>query len=64
MIKDFYRMIIDNKVPTLASSIAFNLILNGGSILFLYLMVSRYFDNNYLIFLLNLGSSMSSTYFT
>ncbi len=46
-------MIVDNKVPTLASAIAFNIILNGGSILFLYLIVSKYFDNSYLTGLIN-----------
>ena len=46
MFKYFYKLITDNKVPTLASGIAFNIILNGGAFLFLYIIVSRYFDNS------------------
>ena len=53
MLKKFYRMIVDNKVPTLASAIAFNIILNGGSILFLYLIVSNSFDNSYITSLID-----------
>lgn len=48
MIKYFYRLLIDNKIPTLAASLSFNIILNGGSFLFLYLIMSRYFDNSIL----------------
>ena len=58
VIKRFYRLIIYNKIPTLASSIAFNIILNGGSILFLYLIISRYFDNKYIT---NLIESLESS---
>lgn len=48
MIKYFYRLIIDNKIPSLASIVAFNIILNGGAFLFLYLLISNVFNNSLL----------------
>ena len=53
MIKYFYKLIVGNKIPTLASSIAFNIILNGGSFLFLYLIFSRYFNNSFINQIIN-----------
>ena len=53
VIKYLYKLIVGNKIPTLASSIAFNIILNGGSFLFLYLIFSRYFNNSFINQIIN-----------
>ncbi len=40
IIKNIYRFVTERKIPTLAGSLSFFLILNGGSFLFLYIIIS------------------------
>jgi Predicted membrane protein len=44
---------MDKKIPTLASAIAFNLIMNGGSFLFLFIILSGLFSNSFQELILN-----------
>ncbi len=47
MIKNIYHLIVDHKIPTLSCSLAFITILNGGSFLFLYIILSTLFHNSF-----------------
>lgn len=47
MFSRIYHFIMDKKIPTLASAIAFNLIMNGGSFLFLFILLSGLFSNSF-----------------
>ncbi len=47
MFKNIYHFVVDKKIPTLAGCLAFNFILNGGSFLFLYIVLSSFFANNF-----------------
>ncbi|MDE5715216.1 MAG: YihY/virulence factor BrkB family protein, partial [Anaeroplasmataceae bacterium] len=47
MLVKIYHFISDKKIPTLASAIAFNLIMNGGSFLFLFIILSGLFSNSF-----------------
>ncbi len=38
---------MDKKIPTLSNAIAFNLIMNGGSFLFLFIIISGFFSNSF-----------------
>lgn len=38
---------MDKKIPTLASAIAFSLIMNGGAFLFLFIIISGLFSNSF-----------------
>ena len=53
MISRIYHFIMDKKIPTLASAIAFSLIMNGGSFLFLFIIVSGLFSNSFQEVILN-----------
>ncbi len=45
--RDIYHFVVDKKIPTLACSLAFITILNGGSFLFLYVILSGLFHNSF-----------------
>lgn len=47
MIRSIYHFMTDKKLPTLASALAFMVLLNGGSFLFLYIILSSFFDNSF-----------------
>lgn len=47
MIAGIYHFIVDKKIPTLGACLAFTLILNGGSFLFLYILISGLFSNGF-----------------
>lgn len=47
MFQKLYHFIMDKKIPTLASAIAFTLIMNGGSFLFLFVIISGFFSNSF-----------------
>lgn len=47
MLSKIYHFVMDKKIPTLASAIAFNLIMNGGSFLFLFIILSGFFSNSF-----------------
>ncbi|MDE7161655.1 MAG: hypothetical protein K2N65_02725, partial [Anaeroplasmataceae bacterium] len=47
MISKIYHFVMDKKIPTLASAIAFNLIMNGGAFLFLFIILSGLFSNSF-----------------
>lgn len=47
MISKIYHFITDKKIPTLASAIAFTFIMNGGSFLFLFVILSGFFSNSF-----------------
>ncbi|MBD5390698.1 YihY/virulence factor BrkB family protein [bacterium] len=47
MFSRIYHFVMDKKIPTLASAIAFNLIMNGGSFLFLFIILSGLFSNSF-----------------
>ncbi len=47
MISKIYHFISDKKIPTLASAIAFHFIMNGGSFLFLFIILSGLFSNSF-----------------
>lgn len=53
MIQRIYHFIMDKKIPTLASAIAFTLIMNGGSFLFLFVIISGFFSNSFQELILN-----------
>ena len=53
MFSRVYHFIMDKKIPTLASAIAFNLIMNGGSFLFLFIILSGLFSNSFQELILN-----------
>ena len=53
MIQRIYHFIMDKKIPTLASAIAFNLIMNGGAFLFLFIIISGLFSNSFQELILN-----------
>lgn len=53
MIARIYHFIMDKKIPTLASAIAFSLIMNGGSFLFLFIILSGLFSNSFQEVILN-----------
>lgn len=53
MFKNIYHFVVDKKIPTLAGCMAFNFILNGGSFLFLYIILSSYFSNSFNDILIN-----------
>ena len=40
MLSKIYHFVMDKKIPTLASAIAFSLIMNGGAFLFLFIIIS------------------------
>lgn len=45
--KQIYHLIVDKKIPTLSCSLAFITIVNGGSFLFLYVILSGFFHNSF-----------------
>ncbi|MDE6241037.1 MAG: YihY/virulence factor BrkB family protein [Anaeroplasmataceae bacterium] len=47
MIQKIYHFVMDKKIPTLASAIAFTLVMNGGSFLFLFVIISGFFSNSF-----------------
>ncbi len=53
MFSRVYHFIMNKKIPTLASAIAFNLIMNGGSFLFLFIILSGLFSNSFQELILN-----------
>lgn len=53
MFSRIYHFVMDKKIPTLASAIAFNLIMNGGSFLFLFIILSGLFSNSFHELILN-----------
>lgn len=53
MIARIYHFVMDKKIPTLASAIAFSLIMNGGSFLFLFIILSGLFSNSFQEVILN-----------
>ncbi len=53
MIRQIYHFIMDKKIPTLASAIAFSLIMNGGAFLFLFILLSGLFSNSFQEVILN-----------
>ncbi len=53
MLSRIYHFVMDKKIPTLASAIAFNLIMNGGSFLFLFIILSGLFSNSFHELILN-----------
>lgn len=53
MLSKIYHFIMDKKIPTLASAIAFNLVMNGGSFLFLFIILSGLFSNSFHEVILN-----------
>ncbi|MDE6661143.1 MAG: hypothetical protein K2J93_04930, partial [Anaeroplasmataceae bacterium] len=53
MLQKIYHFIMDKKIPTLASAIAFTLIMNGGSFLFLFVIISGFFSNSFQELILN-----------
>ncbi|MDE7264102.1 MAG: YihY/virulence factor BrkB family protein [Anaeroplasmataceae bacterium] len=53
MIQKLYHFIVDKKIPTLASAIAFTFIMNGGSFLFLFVILSGFFSNSFQELILN-----------
>ena len=44
---NIYHLIVDKKIPTLAGTLAFNIIINGGALSFLYILLSNLFSNNF-----------------
>lgn len=53
LIKRIYHLIMDKKIPTLAGSLTFFLVLNGGSFLFLYITISNYLPNSFIDIFIN-----------
>lgn len=53
MIQAIYHFIMDKKIPTLASAIAFTLVMNGGAFLFLFVILSGLFSNSFQELILN-----------
>lgn len=53
MFKKIYHLLIDNKIPTLAGSLTFFLVLNGGSFLFLYTILSNYLPHSFIELFIN-----------
>lgn len=51
VIRKIYHFVVDMKIPTLAGSLCFFLLLNGGSYLFLFVSLSSYFFIDLLPFL-------------
>lgn len=47
MIRFIYHFVVDKKIPTLASALAFMVLINGGSFLFLYIILSGFFQNSF-----------------
>lgn len=47
MIRSIYHFMTDKKLPTLASALAFMVLLNGGSFLFLFIILAGFFDNSF-----------------
>lgn len=47
MLSKIYHFVMDKKIPTLASAIAFSLIMNGGAFLFLFIIISGLFSNSF-----------------
>lgn len=47
MFVKIYHFVMDKKIPTLASAIAFTLVMNGGSFLFLFIILSGFFSNSF-----------------
>lgn len=47
MIKRIYHFCVDKKIPTLACSLAFNVIMSGGAFLFLFIILSGFFSNSF-----------------
>ena len=58
MLKRIYYLLNDKKISTLAGSLTFFLVLNGGSFLFLYIVLSNYLPHSFLdLFLKELKES-------
>lgn len=53
MFKRIYFLLLNKKIPTLAGSLSFFLVLNGGSFLFLYIVLSNYLPHSFLDLFLN-----------
>ena len=53
MFKKIYNIFTDKKIPTLAGSLTFFLVLNGGSFLFLYIVISNYMPYSFIRILLD-----------
>lgn len=53
MLYRIYHFVMDKKIPTLASAIAFTLIMNGGSFLFLFIILSGFFSNSFQDLIMN-----------
>ena len=54
MFKKIFNILVDKKIPTLAGSLTFFLVLNGGSFLFLYIIISNYLPYSFLNFIIEL----------
>ena len=64
MLKRIYYLLNDKKISTLAGSLTFFFVLNGGSFLFLYIVLSNYLPHSFLdLFLKELKESDFNRYF-
>ena len=46
IIKNFYHLVVDNKLPTLAGALCFFILINGGAFFFLFVNLFSYYLND------------------